>query len=79
MITFSSNITKKGNIKVSAQLKEILDLVPGDSVTVSIDLDAPDELRIPQEYLKEAGIPEDSVLEVFAEDGYVVIQEAHDD
>ena len=52
MITFSSNITKKGNIKVSAQLKEILDLVPGDSVTVSIDLDAPNELRIPQEYLK---------------------------
>ena len=79
MITFSSNITKKGNIKVSAQLKEILDLVPGDSVTVSIDLDAPDELRIPQEHLKEAGIPEDSVLEVFAEDGYVVIQEARDD
>ena len=79
MVTFSSKITKKGNIKVSKQLREILALHPKERVTVTIECGDPNELRIPQEYLKEAGIPEDSVLEVFTEDGCVVIQEACDD
>lgn len=79
MVVFSSRITKNGNIKVSAQLREILSLVPNDKVTVSLDCDAPDGLRIPQEFLDEAGIPADSALEVYTQDGCVVIQEACDD
>ncbi len=65
--------------KMSAQLREILALVPNDKVTVTIDCDAPDELRIPQEFLDEAGIPEDAVLEVYVEDGSIIVQEAIDD
>lgn len=79
MVTFNSRITKNGNIKISAQLREILALVPNDKVTVTIDCDAPDELKIPQNILAEAGIPADSVLEVYAEDGRVIVQEAIDD
>ena len=79
MVTFNSRITKNGNIKMSAQLRDILALVPYDRVTVTIDCDAPDELKIPQEFLDEAGIPADSVLEVYTEDGRVIVQEADDD
>ncbi|MBD5112432.1 MAG: AbrB/MazE/SpoVT family DNA-binding domain-containing protein [Ruminococcaceae bacterium] len=79
MVTFNSRITKSGNIKMSAQLRDILALVPNDRVTVTIDCDAPDTLRIPPEFLEEAGIPEDSVLEVYTEDGRVIVQEADDD
>lgn len=79
MVTFNSRITKNGNIKMSAQLREILALVPNDRVTVTIDCDDPDELKIPQEFLDEAGIPEDAVLEVCAYDGCVLVQEAYDD
>lgn len=79
MVTFNSRITKNGNIKVSKQLREILALVPNDRVTVTIDCDAPDELKIPQNILAEAGIAADSVLEVYTEEGRVVVQEAYDD
>ncbi len=79
MITFNSRITKNGNVKVSAQLRDILALVPNDKVTVTIDCDDPNELRIPQEFLDEAGIPEDAVLEVSAYDGCVLVQDACDD
>ena len=76
MVTFNSRITKNGNIKMSAQLREILALVPNDRVTVTIDCDAPDELKIPREFLDEAGISEDAVLEVYVEDGSIIVQEA---
>ncbi len=79
MVTFNSRITKNGNIKMSAQLKEILALVPNDKVTVTIDCDFDDEIKIPQEFLDEAGIPEDAVLEVSAYDGCVLVQEACND
>ena len=79
MITFNSKITKSGNIKVSAQLRDILALVPRDHVTVTLDCDFDDEIKIPQNFLEEAGIPADSVLEVYTEDGRVIVQEACDD
>lgn len=79
MVTFNSRITKNGNIKVSAQLRDILALAPNDKVMVTIDCDNPDELRIPQNILAEACITADSVLEVYAEDGRVIVQEACDD
>lgn len=79
MVTFSSRITKNGNIKISGQLRDILALVPNDRVTVTIDCDAPDELKIPQNILEEAGIAADSVLKVYTEEGRVIVQEAYDD
>lgn len=79
MVTFNSRITKNGNIKMSAQLRKILALVPNDRVTVTLDCDAPDELKIPREFLDEAGISEDAVLEVYVEDGSIVVREAYDD
>ena len=79
MVTCNSSITKNGNIKMSAQLREILALVPNDKVTVTIDCDFDDEIKIPQEFLDEAGIPEDAVLEVSAYDGCVLVQEACDE
>lgn len=79
MVTFNSRITKNGNIKMSAQLREILALVPNDRVTVTIDCDFDDEIKIPQEFLDEAGIPEDALLEVSAYDGCVLVQEADND
>ena len=53
--------------------------MPNDRVTVTIDCDDPSELRIPPEFLDEAGIPEDAVLEVYVEDGSIIVQEAIDD
>ncbi len=79
MVTFNSRITKNGNVKVSKQLREILALVPNDRVTVTLDCEAPDELRIPPEFLEEAGISEDAVLEVYVEDGSIIVREAYDD
>lgn len=79
MVTFNSRITKNGNIKVSKQLRDVLALIPNDCVTVTIDCDDPDELKIPQTILEEAGIAADSVLEVYTEEGRVIVQEAYDD
>lgn len=79
MVTFNSRITKGGNLKISVQLREILGLEPNDRVTVTIDCNAPDELKIPPEFLYKAGIPKDAILEVYAEDGRVIVQEACDD
>ena len=79
MVTFNSRITKNGNIKVSKQLRDVLALIPNDGVTVTSDCDDPDELKIPQNILEEAGIAADSVLEVYTEEGRVIVQEAYDD
>ena len=79
MVTFNSRITKGGNLKISAQLREILGLEPNDRVTVTFDCESPEELKIPCEFLDEAGISEDAVLEVYAEDGRVIVQEACDE
>ena len=53
--------------------------MPNDRVTVTIDCDFNDEIKIPQEFFDEAGIPEDAVLEVSAYDGCVLVQEDCDD
>lgn len=79
MVTFNSRITKGGNLKISAQLREILGLEPNDRVTLTLDCESPEELKIPPDFLDEAGIPEDAVLEVYAENGRVIVQEACDE
>ena len=75
MVTFESKVTKSGNLKVSSQLREILGLFSGQRVTVHLDCAAPDEIKIPQEILDEAGICADNGLEIYANEGQIIIQE----
>ncbi len=76
MITFNSKITKKGNLKVSPQVLEILGLSEGENVSVSLDADISDEIKIPPEILEEAGIDESRGLEIYTDSGCVIISEA---
>ena len=75
MVTFESKVTKNGNLKVSSQLREILGLYSGKRVTVTLDYTAPDEVKIPQEILNEAGICADNGLEIYTDEGQIIIQE----
>lgn len=75
MVTFESKVTKNGNLKVSSQLREILGLYSGKRVTVMLDYTAPDEIKIPQEILNEAGICADNGLEIYTDEGQIIIQE----
>lgn len=78
MVTFNCKITGNGNLKLSEQAQEILDLRPGDEVRVSIHL-GDEEIIVPQVYLDDAGIPAGSTLEVCSENGRLIIQEAVDE
>ncbi len=75
MVTFESKVTKNGNLKVSSQLREILGLYSGKRVTIMLDYTAPDEIKIPQEILDEAGICADNGLEIYTDEGQIIIQE----
>lgn len=77
MVTFNCKVNKNGNLKLTKQAREILGLTEGDEVQVS--LYNGDEIHIPQEFLDEAGISENSPLEVYTENGRVVVQEVCDD
>lgn len=79
MVTFESKVTKSGNLKVSSQLREILGLYSGKKVTITLDYTDPDEIKIPQEILDEAGICADNGLEIYTDDGQVIIQEQEAD
>ncbi len=76
MITFNSRITKKGNLDVSPQVLDILGLSAGDNVLVTLDADIFNEVKIPPEILEEAGIDESRGLEIYTDDGCVIISEA---
>lgn len=75
MVTFDSKVTKSGNLKISSQLREILGLYSGQEVTVHLECAAPDEINIPQEILDEAGICAENGLEIYTDDGQIIIQE----
>ena len=81
MVTFESKVTKSGNLKISSQLRDILGLYSGQRVTVHLDYDTPasDEINIPQEILDEAGICADNGLEIYTDDGQIIIQEVNCD
>ncbi len=79
MVTFESKVTKSGNLKVSGQIRDILGLFSGQKVTVTLDCVAPDEIKIPQEILDEAGICADNGLEIYTDDGQIIIQEVDND
>ncbi len=76
MVTFESKVTKAGNLKVSTQLRDILGLHSGKRVTVHLDCDDPDDIRIPKDILDEAGFSADSAWEIYTDDGKIIIQEA---
>lgn len=79
MVTFDSKVTKSGNLKISSQLRDILGLYSGQEVTVHLECAAPDEINIPQEILDEAGICAENGLEIYTDDGQIIIQEVDND
>ena len=76
MLTFDCRVTKNGNLKLTKQAQEILGVSEGDTVKVSVYGDG---VRIPQEILDTAGLDSDGNLEIYADDGVVVVQEADED
>ena len=76
MLTFDCRVTKNGNLKLTKQAQDILGVSEGDTVRVSVYGDG---VRIPQEILDTAGLDADGNLEIFADDGVVVVQEADED
>ena len=76
MLTFDCRVTKNGNLKLTKQTQEILGVTEGDTVKVSVYGDG---IRIPQEILDTAGLDADGNLEIYADDGVVVVQEADED
>ncbi len=76
MLTFDCRVTKNGNLKLTKQAQDILGVSEGDTVKVSVYGDG---VRIPQEILDTAGLDADGNLEIYADDGVVVVQEADED
>lgn len=76
MLTFDCRVTKNGNLKLTKQTQDILGVSEGDTVKVSVYGDG---IRIPQEILDTAGLDADGNLEIYADDGVVVVQEAGED
>lgn len=76
MLTFDCRVTKNGNLKLTKQTQDILGVSEGDTVKVSVYGDG---IRIPQEILDTAGLDADGTLEIYADDGVVVVQEADED
>ncbi|MDE6579999.1 MAG: hypothetical protein K2K41_05650 [Ruminiclostridium sp.] len=48
-------------------------------MTVHLECAAPDEINIPQEILDEAGICAENGLEIYTDDGQIIIQEVDND
>lgn len=76
MLTFDCRVTKNGNLKLTKQAQDILGVSEGDTVKISIYGDG---IRIPQEILDTAGLDVDGKLEIYADEGIVVVQEADKD
>ena len=76
MLTFDCKVTKNGNLKLTKQAQDILGVSEGDTVKISVYGDG---ICIPQEILDTAGLDADGNLEIYADDGVVVVQEADED
>ncbi len=76
MITFNSKVTEKGNFKVDPQVLDIIGVKPGDTVNISVEPLSDSEIHIPSELFEEASIDESRGLEIYADDGCVIISEA---
>ena len=89
MITFQTTLTKKGNIKVPADVLELISARPRDAVIVSVDLDcdslmisrydndSEDGIAVPFDLLDEAGIDSEN-YQIYADNGRVVILEGEE-
>ncbi len=87
-ISFKSKITKRGNIHVDKEVLELIGADVGDSVIAAVQLIGEKNqccgecgkcLSVPTELMVMAGISPDAKLEVYAEDGRIIIQEADED
>ena len=84
MIGFESNITKKGNIKLPENIRDMLDVLPGEYVSVKVS-DEPlanygaNNLTLESDDFEAAGIDPTSNIEIVCADGQIIIREAEED
>ena len=84
MIGFESTITKKGNIKLPENIRDMLDVLPGEYVSVKVS-DEPlanygaNTLTLESDDFEAAGIDPTSNIEIICNEGQIIIQEAEDD
>lgn len=79
-VTFTTSITKKGNLKLDDFIKNCLNVHSGDVITLSMDVvarggnlsDRESFICIPPSLLEEAGI-EDDELCIYTEEGKIII------
>lgn len=76
MLTFDCKVTKNGNLKLTKQAQDILGVSAGNIVKVSVYGEG---IYIPHEILNTAGLDVDGNLEIYADDGVVVVQDADED
>ena len=84
MIGFESNITKKGNIKLPENIRDMLDVFPGEYVSVKVS-DEPlanygaNKLTLESDDFEAAGIDPTANIEIVCADGQIIIREAEED
>ena len=84
MIGFESNITKKGNIKLPENIRDMLDVFPGEYVSVKVS-DEPlanygaNNLILESDDFEAAGIDPTANIEIVCADGQIIIREAEED
>ena len=84
MIGFESTITKKGNIKLPENIRDMLDVFPGEYVSVKVS-DEPlanygaNNLTLESDDFEEAGIDPTANIEIVCADGQIIIREAEED
>ena len=84
MIGFESTITKKGNIKLPENIRDMLDVFPGEYVSVKVS-DEPlanygaNNLTLESDDFEAAGIDPTANIEIVFADGQIIIREAEED
>lgn len=84
MIGFESNITKKGNIRLPENIRDMLDVFPGEYVSVKVS-DEPlanygaNNLTLESDDFEAAGIDHTANIEIVCADGQIIIREAEED
>lgn len=84
MIGFESNITKKGNIKLPENIRDMLDVFPGEYVSVKVS-DEPlanygaNNLTLESDDFEAAGVDPTANIEIVCADGQIIIREAEED
>lgn len=84
MIGFESTITKKGNIKLPENIRDMLDVFPGEYVSVKVSDEplanyAANNLTLESDDFEAAGIDPTANIEIVCADGQIIIREAEED